>query len=61
MDPAIFDQEATILPLRSSNQKAALNGAFGQLLAWCPGVSRAHFLASWGCHSGPCLSPNQQP
>ena len=28
-------------------------GAFGHLLAWCSGVLRARFLASWGYHSGP--------
>ena len=42
----LSNQEATILPLRSSNQKASLNGAFGHLLAWCSGVKWVRFLAS---------------
>ena len=30
-------------------------GAFGHLLARRSGVVGARFLASWGCHSGPCF------
>ena len=50
LDLVFFESESNV-----RHQPCPWFGAFGHLLAWCSGVVEARFLASWGCHCGPCF------